>query len=145
MMGAAPEAGTQQLVQRHQISSHRHYNKFLDAPPISGGSLMKKIFRLAQVDYRSWLYTTEEPTSFKAIDMRCRTRHGRTGGRTDRQLAILSFARLWTAIAKQWNLHKYNKPSIHNVEHEVRGYKAGVTRGQMVHRKSHQTSNCHLI
>ncbi len=49
-MGAATEAATGSAT---SAFFHRHYSKFLDAPQISGGPVMKKIFRLAQVEHGS--------------------------------------------------------------------------------------------
>ncbi len=57
----------------------------------------------------SWPYTKEEPTNSKAINVRSWTRHRRTDRRTDEWtdertedlIAVISFARLWTAFAKQ--------------------------------------------
>ena len=44
----------QQLVLQHQLPSiGTIHSKFLDAPQFAGGPVTKKIFRLAQVEYRS--------------------------------------------------------------------------------------------
>ena len=51
VMGAATEAATGAAA---SASMHRHYSvKIFGRPQISGGPLTTKIFRLAQVDYRS--------------------------------------------------------------------------------------------
>ncbi len=45
--------------------------------------------------------TKRQPTSCKAMTMRCQTRWERTDERTDGELAVLTFARLWTASLDQ--------------------------------------------
>ncbi len=47
-VGAATEAATGSTA-----FFHRQYSKILDAPQTSGGPVMKKIFRLAQLEHMS--------------------------------------------------------------------------------------------
>ncbi len=44
----------------------------------------------------------------EVVIVRCRTRHKWTDNWTNRELAVLSFGRLWTAFAKQLHVYSWN-------------------------------------